>query len=135
MKMVSQDEEHLRLLSILYYIWGGLTACFSCVGVAHMVFGGIMIVVGQHEHNGPPTWLGALFSFMGLLVVFIVLTLSGLSLWTGRNLQMRKHYIACLIVAGISCLSVPLGTALGVFTLVVLLRPSVKQLFAGAPLS
>ena len=25
MKMVNQDEEHLKLLSILHYVWGGLT--------------------------------------------------------------------------------------------------------------
>jgi hypothetical protein len=135
MKMVSQDEEHLRLLSILYYIWGGLTACFSCIGVGHMIFGGVMIVAAQHEQNGPPVWLGALFSFIGALVVLLVVALAGLALWTGRNLQKRRHYAACLIVAGISCLSVPLGTALGVFTLIVLLRPSVKPLFAAAPLS
>jgi len=35
-----------------------------------------------------------------------------------------------MIVAGITCLSVPIGTVLGVFTLLVLSRPSVKQMFA-----
>ena len=35
-----------------------------------------------------------------------------------------------MIVAGITCLSVPIGTVLGVFTLMVLSRPSVKQMFA-----
>jgi hypothetical protein len=34
-----------------------------------------------------------------------------------------------MVIAIITCLSVPLGTALGVFTLIVLARPSVKQLF------
>jgi hypothetical protein len=33
-------------------------------------------------------------------------------------------------MACVACLSVPLGTVLGVFTIIVLMRPSVKALFA-----
>ena len=35
------------------------------------------------------------------------------------------------VVACILCLNVPIGTALGVFTILVLVRPTVKDLFAG----
>jgi hypothetical protein len=133
MKMVNQDEEHLRMLSILYYIWGGLTACFSCLGVVYVVMGGVFMVAASQQHNGPPAWFGAIFSIFGVLMVLLVGAVAGLTIWTGRNLQQRKRYTLCLIVAGLSCLSVPLGTALGVFTFVVLSRPSVKQLFNAAP--
>jgi len=34
-----------------------------------------------------------------------------------------------MVIAGIECLFMPFGTVLGVFTLVVLVRPSVKELF------
>jgi len=37
----------------------------------------------------------------------------------------------CLIVAGIICIFMPLGTILGVFTIIVLVRPSVKAMFEG----
>jgi hypothetical protein len=48
----------------------------------------------------------------------------------GRSLARRKRYLFCLIVAGTMCVMCnPLGTVLGVFTIVVLLRPSVKELF------
>jgi hypothetical protein len=133
MKMVNQDEEHLRMLSILYYIWGGLTACFSCLGVVYVVMGGVFMVAASQQHNGPPAWFGAIFSIFGVLMVLLVGAVAGLTIWTGRNLQQRKRYTLCLIVAGLSCLSVPLGTALGVFTFVVLSRPSVKELFNAAP--
>jgi hypothetical protein len=33
-------------------------------------------------------------------------------------------------MAAISCIFMPFGTVLGVFTIIVLLRPSVKELFA-----
>ena len=130
MKLVNPDEEHLRLLAIFYYIWGGLTAVLSCLGVFFIALGGTFMVAAAREQNGPPIWFGTLFSLFGVVMVLLVLLGAGLALWTGRNLQRRKRYVACLIVAGLSCLSVPLGTALGVFTFVVLSRPSVKQLFS-----
>ena len=129
MKMVNQDEEHLRLLAILYYIWGGLTAMFSCFGVFYVGLGGVFMVAAAQEQNGPPAWVGALFSVFGVAMVVLIGVVAGFTIWTGRNLQRRKHYVLCMVVAGISCLSVPLGTALGVFTFIVLSRPSVKQLF------
>jgi hypothetical protein len=37
----------------------------------------------------------------------------------------------CLVMASITCMFMPFGTVLGVFTLIVLMRPSVKPLFEG----
>ena len=37
-----------------------------------------------------------------------------------------------MVVACLSCLQLPFGTALGVFTLIVLLRPGAKLLFGEA---
>ena len=48
----------------------------------------------------------------------------------GRFLATRKHYMFCLVMAAIECLFTPFGTVLGVFTIVVLMRDSVKQSFA-----
>ena len=38
----------------------------------------------------------------------------------------------CLVVAGFNCVNMPLGTILGVFTIVVLLRPAVTARFASS---
>jgi hypothetical protein len=43
----------------------------------------------------------------------------------------RKARTFCFVIACIACLNVPLGTALGVCTILVLSRPRVKDLFAG----
>ena len=47
----------------------------------------------------------------------------------GRFLTRRAHYMYCFVVAAIECLLMPFGTILGVFTIIVLVRPSVKALF------
>jgi hypothetical protein len=39
----------------------------------------------------------------------------------------------CFVLAVFTCLNFPLGTALGVFAIVVLNRPAMKALFQGLP--
>ena len=51
----------------------------------------------------------------------------------GRYLARRERYTFCLVVAGVECMFMPFGTVLGVFTIIVLSRPSVKDLFGALP--
>jgi len=39
----------------------------------------------------------------------------------------------CLVVAGVECILVPFGTVLGVLTLIVLSKESVKTIFENGP--
>ena len=48
---------------------------------------------------------------------------------SGLAESRRKHYTFCFVMACVECLSVPFGTMLGVFTILVLNRASVKELF------
>jgi hypothetical protein len=48
------------------------------------------------------------------------------------SLSKRRSWLFCNIVSAINCIYVPFGTALGVWTLATLQRPSVKELFGHA---
>ena len=52
---------------------------------------------------------------------------------SGLAESRRKHYTFCFVMACVECLSVPFGTVLGVFTILVLNRASVKELFNPKP--
>jgi hypothetical protein len=67
--------------------------------------------------------------------VFIVLGLmmAVLILFNGRCLAKHRHYTFCQVMACVECLLMPFGTALGVFTLIVLSRESVRPLFGTGP--
>jgi len=135
MKMVNQDEEHLKLLSILHYVWGGLTALGCCFGGMYaLIGGGIMTAATQrHGPGAPPVWFGGIFFVVGAFIALLAATVSVLTILAGRDLARKKHYTFCFVIACVSCLSVPLGTALGIFTLIVLSRPSVKEMFGRTP--
>jgi hypothetical protein len=130
------DNEHLRLLSIFYYVKGGITALFACIPIIHLVLGLVFIIAPNacgHGNDQPPAFLGWLFLFLGSLLILFGWTFAVLTLVAGGCINHRKHYTFCLVVACIECLSVPFGTVLGIFTIVVLNRASVKQLFNPRP--
>ena len=49
--------------------------------------------------------------------------------FTSKYLKQHRKRTFCQVVAGISCLSIPYGTALGVATFLALAKPSVTGLF------
>jgi hypothetical protein len=134
----SRDEEHLRILSILYYVFGGLGAfgglfplIYVALGVAFL--SGSMGPPGKGGAGGPPPELGWIFIGIGSAISLLVWSLAACTLFAAYNLSKKRRYLFCFVIACISCASVPLGTILGVFTIVVLARPGVKELFDHGP--
>lgn len=134
---MNQDLQHLKLLSIFHYVLGGLAALFSCLPVIYVVIGLVLIIspeaMGPQGNQPPPAFLGWLMVFVGGMFILVGWTVAALILATGRFLGNQTHYVFCLVIAAIECLSMPFGTVLGVFTIVVLMRESVKGLFLTGP--
>ena len=67
-------------------------------------------------------------------VVFGVFSLIGgiSNLVSAANLRQRRNRRLSLIVAGFNCVQFPFGTALGVFTFIVLTRDSVREVYEHA---
>ena len=82
--------------------------------------------------NEPPAFLGYFLVGIGSFAVLAGWTLGALLVYSGRCLACRTRRVFSMVMGGISCVQVPFGTILGVFTLVVLQRPSVKALYAAA---
>lgn len=70
-----------------------------------------------------------------LIVLYVVIGVVLVALCVGNVLsghyiRKRKNRIFSFIIGGINCMQFPLGTALGVFTFIVLTRESVKMAYA-----
>lgn len=129
---LNQDEQHLKLLSIFHYIVGGMIALFSSFPIFHLVFGIIMIAAPDTFESGgkaPPAFIGWLFAIIGGTIIIIGWGVAICVIIAGRFLSLHKHHLFCLIIAGIECIFIPFGIVLGVFTIIVLTRESVKQMF------
>lgn len=130
--MSNEDIKNINLLSMFHYILGGITALFSCIPFIH-VFIGLAMLSGKffNEGNGdaPPPVIGWLFVIMGAIFILIGWSTAVCMIIVGRKLKHRKSRIFCMIVAGIECMLMPLGTILGVFTLIALSKDSIQEMF------
>ena len=138
---MEKDLEHLKLLGIFHYIWGAL----SLLGA--IVIGGYFLVIGIILMNNPPTstssedsgtasMAGGILIGVGVVLFFIVVVYGILTLMAGG--KYRKHqggYWFCFILAIVTLVigGIP-GIVLGIFSLIVLSRDSVKALFRGQSL-
>jgi hypothetical protein len=134
---MNQDKEHVRLLAIFHYVVAGLAALFSFFPLLYTTVGAIFIFVARHGtpkpgEELPPEFLGWIFVALGLLLFLVGIAMAICIFIAGRSLSRHKHYTFALVIACIECLFIPFGTILGVFTIVVLSRQSVRGLFSTA---
>jgi hypothetical protein len=131
------DAEHLRLLSIFHFVAAG----FACMAFA---FASFYLVVFQVVFANPEIWSKAKGGPPPAEVVTIMRWILGIvALWflgsgvgnllSAIFLRARRHRTFSMVTAGFNCLHVPIGTALGVFTFIVLGRESVRQLYEPEP--
>ena len=123
---------HLDLLGIFHYVVAALGAVFSLIPVIHLAMG-LAMVTGHFPHKPgepDPALFGWIFVAIGGFMILCGLTFSALLAYAGRCLRQRRRHTFCVVMAAISCAFMPFGTVLGIFTLIVLTKPSAKSLFA-----
>jgi hypothetical protein len=134
---MNQDTEHLRLLSIYHYVVAGVSAICSFFPLLYTAVGFVFVALSHHPpanptQEVPPAALGWVFVGLGLFLFLLGAVFALVLVLAGRSLSLRKHYWFAFVVACIECIFVPFGTILGVFTIIVLSRESVKALFSSA---
>ncbi len=127
--MSSRDENTLDVLGNLHYVMGVLTAILACFPLIHFVVGIAILGSGINGGDTAPKVVGILFVVFSAIIILAGWTLAVLILITGSRLKQRRSYNFCLVIAFLECLIVPLGTVLGVFTILNLTKDSVKELF------
>lgn len=127
------DTDHLRLLAIFHLVAGGLSL-FGVIGlIVHYLVAREVInnpEIWKMVPNAPPPqqfWVA--FEIMYAFLAFMITTFGVLNLISGLCIRARKYRMFSLVIAGLNCLQVPLGTMLGIFTFVVLLRDSVRETY------
>jgi hypothetical protein len=131
---MDRRREHLRLLAIFHFVYAGLVFLGTLVPVFWLLAASLwwpeLAAEAQREGGGVPVMAtGAMamgFASFGVVLGWIW---AGCLVFAGRSILQMQRYTFCLVVAGITCLAVPLGTLLGVATLVILNREDIRQLF------
>jgi hypothetical protein len=130
------ELQYLQVLSICHYVAAVLLGLCSCGPLFYVGLGFMMatsrLPMNRNAQEPPPEIMGWIFIVMGVGLTVLGWIMAVCAALAGRFLSQRKHYTYCLVIAGFDCLWMPIGTVLGVFTFVVLLRESVRNLFEQA---
>ncbi|MBN6149504.1 hypothetical protein JR065_04070 [Xanthomonas sp. AmX2] len=123
-------ESELHTLATLYTVMAALQ------GLMLLLVGGLLAFGVQREAtlnaSGQSADQAAAGMFaIGLLSVLLLVGLVSLVLktLTARALRRRQRLLLCNVTAVVTCLGFPLGTVLGIWTLLALQRPATAALF------
>jgi len=117
---VERYRSSVKALSVVWYVYAGLSLL---LGFAKLTFAKAFFLggFGPWAHSPvPPMWIGAAMHIAWLNMVIF----SALAVAVGWGLQERAHWgrILAIVAAFLNLLHVfPLGAALGIWTLVMLL--------------
>lgn len=127
------DANHLKVLSIFHFVGAGLAAVGLLFLVAHYaMFHTFMAnpkIWENQKQSPPPAEFFAMFKWFYVIFAAWFVASGILSLLSGLFIRVKKHRAFSTFVAGINCLHIPLGTVLGVFTIIVLTRDSVGKIY------
>lgn len=117
-------QDHITLVGVLHIIRGALALL---LGMAAFT-----LLTGIGLFTEDPTAFGIL-GFIGTIAASAMLLLAVPSIVAGIGVLQRREWgrVIALIVGAISLLDFPLGTALGVYTLWLLMDNETRLLFAG----
>jgi TctA family transporter len=106
---VTDDEQHLRLLSIFHYAVGGLTGLFACFPLIHVALGLAMVFAPQFLSNRPgdqpPAFFGWFFTCVGGSFFLAGISVAICIVLAGRFIAQRKRYWFIFALACVQCAS------------------------------
>ena len=117
-------QQHITVLGWIYIVWGALIAL---VGVLILLGAGIAGVAAGAQGEASA---GLLAGGIGFVIAVFVLVLSLPSIIAGWGLLKRKSWsrLLSIVLGALNLLNIPVGTALGVYTIWALTKPEAQSL-------
>ena len=115
-------EKHVTFVGALHIGFGVLGVLVAVVIWAAVVGGGL--ISGDEE-------VMALTAFIGSVIAFFLILVSVPGIIGGVGLLKRRSWarILVLVISVLDLIDVPIGTAVGIYSIWVLLQEETKQLF------
>jgi hypothetical protein len=129
-------RKHVELVGVLYFVWGAL---FALVGIAFLAlaFGTAAIATSSRGDRGFAAAVTAA-TFAGLATASLIW--GAVHIWDAVAVRHHRELARAIamILAVLNLFFLPVGTALGIYTLWVLTQDEIRPLFesargAGAP--
>lgn len=125
-------RDHVRILGYLHIAFGALGLLGALIVL--VIFGGAAGIVGMTNPPHSEAWRIAIpiIGVAGTAITVLVLLLSLPGLIAGFGLLRFRPWarILTIVLSALNLLNVPIGTAIGIYGLWVLLQAETERLFA-----
>jgi len=124
-----RPEDHNKILGIMHLAWGGMHVFSLLIVVFVFLVLGITMPFASRDAGAPPA---IFFGVMVIVVAVFSLLLTIPPLLAGYAFLKRKSWskAAGAVSAGLALLSIPMGTALGIYTFWFLFGEKGRQWYA-----
>ena len=122
-------KPRVDLLGVLFMLWGALT---MLIGASTLALGiAAAAIVASAGRAGTGQFGASLTAITFMTLAILALIWGGVHLIVGTLVRRRRHWSrhAAMMLGTVDLLLLPYGTALGVYSLWILLREDSKQLF------
>lgn len=118
-------QKHVTILAVLHIAYSGIVLIAAAIAFIAIVGGGLL--------SGDAQAIG-ITAGVGILVSLILLVVAAPGLIGGFGLLNKKSWarILVLIIGCINLLSFPVGTALGIYSIWVLVQPETKFILSSS---
>ena len=124
-------EQHIKILGVLNIVWGAMGALGGLIVL--LIFGSVFGILGTAVHHDADAAIALpIIGLVGGAIAFFLLLLSVPSIVAGIALLNFKPWSRTLaiVVSALHLLSIPFGTALGIYGLWVLFSQESLRFFA-----
>jgi hypothetical protein len=125
-------EQHVKILGVLHIVFGSLGIVLA-LGML-VLFGGIAGLIGATGSASDVNISVPLLGGIGTFIFFVLLAISLPGLIAGIGLLQFRSWarVLAIVISVLDLMNVPLGTALGIYGLWVLLSQGSERLFRTA---
>jgi hypothetical protein len=129
---MSKDKNDLKVLAFFYFLLAGLLLLVALGCLVYFVIG-VALLMDPDFHKSSAIGLGNAFGAVIAVVFLFLFLVSGtyavLCFLAARKMRRRVNRDFSVTVAALICILFPVGTLLGVFSLRILNRPSMLELY------
>jgi hypothetical protein len=124
----------LSTLPVLHYVYGGILMFAAVVIIMFCYATGTLLMSDLITDEDPTAGIaGGFIQGFGIVVGVLMLMWGLLVVLSGRWIAQARHRTGSLVIAALCCLSVPFGTALGIYTIIVLSNDEVLEAYGIRP--
>jgi len=118
-------KDHVKVIGILWIIFGAFWLCLAVFAL--LVFLGVAMIPNVEDISP------SILRLIGIVVSSIMILLGLPRIIGGLGLLHHKEWarILILVLAFLDLVNVPFGTAIGIYTMIVLFNPETVKMFRG----